>query len=155
MKTNHIPQLPVFNQRGLSINILVITALLHEAALLAATLGAAVSYHQLSASSKAVQTERQFCLVPEAEHVRRNPHLHPDGILEEGQGGSGQDLRLCHFRDQSKALFLNLLPGSHPSCRASDHVTTLVITSAGLFQDTACSSAKRKQRISDETGWRR
>lgn len=97
MKTNHIPQLPVFNQRGLSINILVITTLLHEAAFLAATLGAAVSYHSLSVSSKAVKTERQLCLVPEADHVNLPPPLHPNGTMEEGQEGSGQNLLPLYF----------------------------------------------------------
>lgn len=97
MKTNHIPQLPVFNQRGLSINILVITTLLHEAAFLAATLGAAVSYHSLSVSSKSVKTERQLCLVPEADHVNLPPPLHPNGTMEEGQEGSGQNLLPLYF----------------------------------------------------------
>lgn len=55
-------------RRGLCINILVLPKLLHEAALLPASLAAAVSDHPLSASSKAVKTARQFCLVPEAEN---------------------------------------------------------------------------------------
>lgn len=62
-----IPNVQRSYRRGLCINIPALTALLHEAAFLPASLAAAVSYHPLSASSKAVKTARQFCLVPEAE----------------------------------------------------------------------------------------
>lgn len=82
-----------FNQWGLSIHIPEMSKLLHEAAFLPATWVAAASYHPLSISSKAENTEGKFCLVPEAEPADLHPHLHPHGLLG-GQDGSRQDLCL-------------------------------------------------------------
>lgn len=62
--------LQMFHQSRLSIDIRVVTKLLHEGAFLPATWEAAASCHSLSVSSRAVKTERRFFLVPEAEHVK-------------------------------------------------------------------------------------
>ena len=81
-------------------NILVMTTLLHEAAFLAATLGAAVSYHPLSVSSKAMKTERQRCLVPKAERVNLNPHLHPPASWRKGR--KALDTTCCLSESKAK-----------------------------------------------------
>ena len=107
-KTSHIPQLPVFNQRGLRMNILVMTTLLHEAAFLAATLGAAVSYHPLSVSSKAMKTERQRCLVPKAERVNLNPHLHPPASWRKGR--KALDTTCCLSESKAKHCSWTFFP---------------------------------------------
>lgn len=89
--------------RGLCKNDLVLTQLLQEASL-PVSWAAAVSYRSLSASSKAMKTARQLCLVPEAELIKLNPHLHPNGVLG-GRAGRLQAAVCCLDISGSRAEY--------------------------------------------------
>ena len=129
-------------RKGLCINILVLTKLLHKAASRPASWAAAVSYHSLSASSKAMKTARQLCLVPEAELIKPRPHLHPNGVLG-GRAGRLQIATCCLYISGSKQSIIpkpsSLIHLSH--CRgASRHLT--VPTSLGLYLVTTAITLK-------------
>lgn len=125
------------SRRGLGTNILVLTKPLHEAASLPASWAAAVSYQSLSASSKAVKTARQLCLVPEAELIKPHPHLHLNGILG-GRAGKLQTATCCLyiFLDLRQSIIPELSSLIHPGhCQgASRHLT--VHTRHGLYKVT-------------------